>query len=328
MPRSTPPAAAQTNPASATPSAATASSPAAPSPETAAAPPATPPGPDAAIADQLRELATGKFDHVISNKKDRMQIDAFYSGRNYKPLWITDGKANDSAKAAIAYLGHVDADGLFPSDYPVPNFASLSTPADLANAELELTASVITYAHHASIGRVAFSRVSADIEYDRPAPEPADVLASIADAKDVASALDAYEPHTPGYLALKSKLAEIRAGKLDSGKPAIANGPVLKIGMQDNRVPELRERLGVLGDGGTTYDKAVAEAVKKFQKEHQIAVTGTLTAATVDTIDGPRPDHVEDVIIANMERWRWAPHQSPRHLRDRQPARLHAARHA
>ena len=81
--------------------------------------------------------------------------------------------------------------------------------------------------------------------------------------------------------------------------------------MQDNRVPELRERLGVLGDGGTTYDKTLAEAVKKFQKEHQIAVTGTLTAATVDAIDGPRPDHVEDVIIANMERWRWAPHDFP-----------------
>lgn len=307
----TTPPAAQANPTPAAPSAATVSTPATSGPEAAAAPPAAPPGPDAAIADQLHELANGKFDHVISNKKDRMQIDAFYSGRNYKPLWITDGKANDSAKAAIAYLGHVDADGLFPSDYAVPNFASLSTPADLANAELELTMSIITYAHHASIGRVAFSRVSADIEYDRPAPEPADVLASIADAKDVASALDAYEPHTPGYLALKAKLAEIRAGKLDSGKPAIANGPVLKIGMQDDRVPQLRERLGVLGDGSTTYDKAVAEAVKKFQKEHQIAVTGTLTAATVDAIDGPRPDHVEDVIIANMERWRWAPHQFP-----------------
>ncbi len=308
---SAPPAAAQATPASATPSAATVSTPAASSPETAAAPPAAPPGPDAAISDQLRELANGKFDHTISNKKDRMQIDAFYSGRNYKPLWITDGQPNDSAKAAIAYLGHVDADGLFPSDYPVPNFASLSMPADLANAELELTMSVITYAHHASIGRVAFSRVSADIEYDRPAPEPADVLASIADAKDVASALDSYEPHTPGYLALKAKLAEIRAGKTDQGKAAIAGGPVLKIGMQDNRVPELRERLGVLGDGGTTYDKALGEAVKKFQKEHQIAVTGTLTAATVDAIDGPRPDHVEDVIIANMERWRWAPHDFP-----------------
>jgi len=307
----TPPAAAQANPPSAAPTPATVSAPAASSSETAAAPPAAPPGPDVAISDQLRELANGKFDHAIANKKDRMQIDAFYSGRNYKPLWITDGKANASAKAAIAYLGHVDADGLFPSDYPVPNYASLSSPADLANAEIELTMSVITYAHHASIGRVAWSRVSADIEYDRPAPEPADVLATIANAQDVATALDSYEPHTPGYLALKAKLAEIRAGKLDKGKPALAGGPVLKVGMQDNRVPELRDRLGVPGDGGTTYDKALAEAVKKFQKGHQIATTGTLTAATVEAINGPKPDHVEDTIIANMERWRWAPHDFP-----------------
>src|SRR6201996_517848 len=161
--------------------AATASQP--PAPETAAAPPA-PAGPDAAIADELRGLGTGKFDRLITNKKDRAQIAAFYSGRNYKPLWITDGKANARATAAIAYLAHVDADGLFPSDYPVPKFDALSTPEDLANAEMELTASVITYAHHASIGRVAFSRVSADIEYDRPAPEPAAVLARAADATD------------------------------------------------------------------------------------------------------------------------------------------------
>jgi murein L,D-transpeptidase YcbB/YkuD len=127
----------------------------------------------------------------------------------------------------------------------------------------------------------------------------------------MATALDSFEPHTPGYLALKTKLAEIRAGQLDQAKPAIAGGAVLKVGMQDNRVPELRERLGVLGDGGTTYDKALTEAVKKFQKEHQLAVTGTLTAATVDAINGPRPDHIEDVIIANMERWRWAPHDFP-----------------
>ncbi len=137
------------------------------------------------------------------------------------------------------------------------------------------------------------------------------MLATVADAKDMATALDSFEPHTPGYLALKAKLAEIRAGKIDKAKPAIASGPVLKVGMQDNRVPELRERLGVLGDGGTTYDKALAEAVKKFQKDHQLAVTGTLTAATVDAINGPRPDHVEDAIIANMERWRWAPHDFP-----------------
>jgi murein L,D-transpeptidase YcbB/YkuD len=304
---------AQTTPAApaGTTPAATAATPAASSPETAAAPPAPPPGPDDAIADQLRGLGTGKFDHVITNKKDRTQIDAFYSGRNYKPLWITDGKVNARASAAIAYLGHVDADGLFPSDYLVPKFDAASSPADLANAEMQLTASVITYAHHASIGRVAYSRVSPDIEFDRAAPEAADVLATIADAKDVAAALDSYEPKTPGYLALKAKLAAIRAGKTDQGQARLGGGPVLKVGMQDDRVPDLRQRLGVLGDGGTTYDKAVAEAVKKFQKEHELSATGTLTAATVEALNGPKPDHVEDTIIANMERWRWMPHQFP-----------------
>jgi murein L,D-transpeptidase YcbB/YkuD len=81
--------------------------------------------------------------------------------------------------------------------------------------------------------------------------------------------------------------------------------------MQDDRVPALRERLGVPGDGGTTYDKPVADAVKKFQDEHQIATTGTLTVATLDALNGKTPDHVEDIIIANMERWRWMPHQFP-----------------
>jgi L,D-transpeptidase YcbB len=314
QPTSTPDTAGATNtptaPAPAANPSATTATPPATTPDTAATTPAAPPGPDAAIADQLRDLGNGKFDRLIGNKKDRTQIDAFYAGRNYAPLWITDGKANARATVAADYLAHVDADGLYPSDYPVPNFASLSAPADLANAEMQMTMMVMTYAHHASIGRVHWSRVTADASYDMTAPEPADVLASIANASDMATALDAYEPKTPGYLALKAKLADFRAGKLANDiKAPIPSGPVLKIGMQDDRVPALRERLGVLGDGGTAYDKPVADAVKKFQDEHQIATTATLTAATLDALNGKTPDHVEDVIIANMERWRWMPHQ-------------------
>jgi murein L,D-transpeptidase YcbB/YkuD len=86
---------------------------------------------------------------------------------------------------------------------------------------------------------------------------------------------------------------------------------VLKAGMQDERVPELRDRLGMPGDGGTTYDKGLAEAVKKFQQSHDIAATGTLTAATLDALNGRQPDHQADIIVANMERWRWMPHQLP-----------------
>ena len=212
------------------------------------------------IAEQLRNLANGKFDRIIGNKKERASIEAFYTGRNYAPLWITDGNANARATAAIAYLSQVGADGLDPADYPVPNFASLSDPAALAEAEIRLTTSVITYAHHAQIGRIHWSRVSADIFYDTKAPDPAAVLASMVEAKDVGEALAAYEPHAPEYLALKAKLAEIRAGRGSSGKARIPNGPSLNIGMQDQRVPLLRLRLGIPGGAGAIYDRATCRS--------------------------------------------------------------------
>jgi len=304
---------AQTKPAEIKPAEGKPSDTAATSAPATATPEAAPPaaGPDAAIAEQLRELGNGKFDRIIGSKKDRTPIETFYSNRNYAPLWITDGKVNARATAAIAYLRHVDADGLDPADYPAPNFAALSAPGDLADAEIKLTAAVVTYAHHASVGRVHWSRVSNDIEYSTPAAEPGDVLAAIAGAGDVTATLDSYEPQTSGYRALKAKLADIHAGKIDKSKPAIASGPVLKVGMADERVPALRERLGVSGNGDT-YDKALAEAVKKFQQQHDLAATGTLGAAILDALNGrAQPDRVTDVIIANMERWRWMPHQFP-----------------
>ena len=262
---------------------------------------------DAAIVEQLRELANGKFDRIIGGKKERAAIEAFYSGRNYAPLWITDGKANARGIAAIAYLGQVYTDGLDPADYPAQNFASFTDPAALAEAEIKFTVAVVTYAHHAQMGRVHWSRVSGDIYYDQKTPDAAEVLARMAEAKDVGEALAAYEPQFPAYVALKAKLAEIRAGKNDAVKTPIASGPTLKAGMQDERVPQLRERLGVPGDSDTTYDKALAEAVKKFQQAHELKATGTLTPATIEALNGRRPDRPTDIILANMERLRWMP---------------------
>jgi len=260
------------------------------------------------VAEQLRELANGKFDRIVGGKKERPAFDAYYAAHGYAPLWIRDGQLNARAKAAIAYLGQVDADGLDPADYPVPNIsASVSDPAALAEAEIRLSASVVTYAHHASVGRVHWSRVSNSILYEVKPPAPADVLAAMADGKDVAATLAGYEPQAPNYIALKAKLADLHAGKAEAGKAPIANGPAPKLGAQDDRVPEVRERLGLSGDG-TTYDKALAEAVKKFQQERELKVSGLLTQQTIDALNGRSPDRPIDTILANLERWRWMPH--------------------
>ena len=263
--------------------------------------------PDAPITEQLHNLASGKFDQIIGSIKERTSIEAFYAGRNYAPLWLTDGKANARAQAAIAYLGQVSADGLDPSDYPVPDFAPLTDPVALAGAEITLTTSAITYARHAQIGRVHWSRVSSDILYDQNASDPAEILASVTDAKDVGEVLAAYEPHDPAYLALKAKLAELRAGR-NANNPQIADGPSLNVGMNDQRVPQLRVRLGLTSGGGATYDKPLADVVKKFQATHKLKPTGTLDAATIEALNGRAPDRQTDIVIANMERWRWMPH--------------------
>ncbi len=263
--------------------------------------------PDAPITEQLHNLANGKFDPIVGSTKERESIEAFYASRNYAPLWITEGKANARAKTVIAYLGGVAADGLDPTDYPIPNFASLTDPFGLAEAEITLTTSVVSYAHHAQIGRVHWSRVSGDIFYDQSAPDPGEILATISQAKDVGEALDAYEPHAEGYLALKAKLAEVRAGQRGSDKTRIPNGPSLKIGMRDERVPLVRSRLDVASEGAV-YDKELADAVKKFQERHELKPTGTVDLATVEALNGRQSDRQIDIIIANMERWRWMPH--------------------
>jgi murein L,D-transpeptidase YcbB/YkuD len=48
--------------------------------------------------------------------------------------------------------------------------------------------------------------------------------------------------------------------------------------------------------------------VKKYQQDHQLKVTGALTPQTIEALNGRQPDKPIDIILANMERWRWMPH--------------------
>jgi murein L,D-transpeptidase YcbB/YkuD len=289
--------------------AATATAPAAPTPA-AAAPAAA--NLDPMFGEKLREILATRGDRLFGRKGERAGVEAFYRDRNYAPLWLTsNGAPTARATEAIAYLRGIDADGLEPSEYPLPDFKATDAAA-MAEAELKFTSSVLTFARHAQNGRVHWSRVSQDIWYADDSVEPAGVLAALAGNRTAGEVLGGYLPQHALYKALKDKLAEARKQKGDNAPVRIGAGPVLKTGkvlVQDERVPLLRDKLGLTGDkSDITYDKELEGAVAKFQKKHGLPATGSLTAATVDALNGPRRDRDADIIMANLERWRWTPH--------------------
>ena len=97
--------------------------------------------------------------------------------------------------------------------------------------------------------------------------------------------------------------------------------------MHDARVPALREKLGIAAKDNDVYDRALADAVSAFQKEHELRGNGELTAATVDALNGPRRErtHEIDTIVANMERWRWLPPRPRQGVLDVEHPGLHPA---
>ena len=272
---------------------------------------------DTAVVEKLRDqFSAGKFDRILGGKKERTTVETFYASRDFAPLWIIDGAMSERGKAAAAYLAGVDADGLEPSEYPVPQIKAGMEPDALAEAEIKFTDSVLTFARHAMSGRVHYSRVSGDIIYDLARPDPANVLARVTKTQDVGAALDSLNPPQPQYKALKAKLAEVRTGAHDVTKPAIASGPVLKYSkdkkgqetvMEDPRVPALRQWFSLKADDNTNYDKALSDSIAKFQKEQRLQANGQLTQATLDALNGPKREKTVDIILANMERWRWMP---------------------
>jgi L,D-transpeptidase YcbB len=281
--------------------------------------------PDSPVGEKLRELITGKqFERLVSRKADRAGIEAYYSARNYAPLWVSSNAANERAKAAIAYLAQADAVGLDPNDYPTPDFKSATSPDALAEAELRLTASALTFARHAQVGRIHFTRVGPDILYDQIAPDPTDVLTKLAGGNDAAKVLDGFNPPQAGFKALKAKLAELRKGpvapepkaaaKPEQPRVHVPDGKILRPGMKDARVTALRKRLDIAGDKeNPLYDDAVGDAVKTFQTESDINVDGNLGPNTVRVLNSERKEvrHASadptETIIVNMERWRWLP---------------------
>ena len=177
------------------------------------------------IADAIRGLIDSGLDKIVHDARQREALRQFYATRGFVPVWVRAGGPTERFHAAVERLKDADLDGLDASDYPTPEIVALGTePGKLARAELSLMASLMSYARDAQSGRVEPARISPNIAVAPPVPEPSHVLDTLANAGDVAGALDAFNPPHRGFQALRAKLKELRGSTAQADRPGSGKG--------------------------------------------------------------------------------------------------------
>jgi murein L,D-transpeptidase YcbB/YkuD len=242
-----------------------------------------------------------------------------YEKRNYLPAWNDQRQIGELLAAIKATV----ADGLDPADYHVKQvefiYAELVagrqvSPAQRAVQDLILTDSLARLGYHQLFGKVNpytfdphwnFRRELNDID-------PATALQSAIDSPSLTDFLHNFFQRGWFYQKLQTALADYRQIAANGGWSAIPEGPTLKPGGSDRRLPVLARRLiisgdlapGVAVDKLTIYDESLQQAVRRFQERHALEADAAIGPATLRALNVPVEKRVEQLEI-NIERARW-----------------------
>lgn len=261
----------------------------------------------------------------VDNRDLRMMeyLIPFYVQRDYRAGWLdAEGKPLPAANELVKALGEADREGLQPSDYDRAQLRKLldglqkgnGSPdaRQLANVDLLLTDTYLKYASHVLSGRLAPRKVDPDWAIKPRSRNLATVLQDALSSGQIGESLQALAPKNKGYVQLRETLQRYRKIEQQGGWPTVTSAN-LASGAQGPQVRALRTRLLASGDlsGGEAeknggYDKAVADAVRRFQKRHGLPETGAVNAATQAALNVPVSERIRRVEL-NMERWRWLP---------------------
>jgi murein L,D-transpeptidase YcbB/YkuD len=280
-----------------------------------------------AVRAAIQARLSAKFTNASEARKtEQGTLVEYYALPDNKLLWVDENGLTDRAKAVMEEIAKADEYGLRASDYELPKPGSVeagdsAAAIALADAEIKLSFAVLGYARDARGGRIDPQRLTENLDPSLALPNPSEVIESIAIRSDPAAYLRSFQPDQPQFEALRQALIQARGGSAPkSDIIKLPDGPALKLGVDNEQVALLRQRLEMPAtdqDGApvkaTLFDASVAEAVKQFQVAHGHAPDGLVGTGTrrllnqqhVQTASSPAKTRL---ILLNMERWRWLPH--------------------
>ena len=245
---------------------------------------------------------------------DRALIN-IYRGNELQPFWIKNGKPTQSGIDIYEVLKNADKHGLNSTSYLLSNIKQFWGSPDTTNLvklDIVLTLGMMLYVADQREGRLQPRQLdpelfatASDVEVDWKT-----LFATAFKAADMKAFLAEQAPPFLQYGYLQKKLAEYRLIAAKGGWPSVPDGKVLKPGMDDPRMKVLRERLSVTGEyiveisESAVFDPELVEAVKRFQREHNLSQDGVIGKQTRFAMNVPVELRVQQIIV-NMERYRW-----------------------
>jgi len=246
------------------------------------------------------------------------EVRAFYADRQHRPLWFEGKRITDRGRAVLASLARAHDDGLDPAHFEsaVLLDAINRTTQTVDVFEVRLTGQLLHFVGELRHGRfVDLNIAEKDTFRGTAAMNISAVLSLFDQTDDVAAAFRQVTPGNVYYRALRRELGRLRGqAAAVGGWPVVGSGQTLKLGMVDERVPQVRARLmasdTLFADlkklTDTVYDDVTAESVRLFQKNHGLEPDAVIGKNTLAEMNVPIDLRIDQIML-NMERWRWMP---------------------
>ena len=274
---------------------------------------------DAISFEMVEQLYSASYAKSRIFKTHKKALISYYAEEDFRPVWINENGFNVRAQQVIKEIAGADEWGLNSEDYKIPHLGLFDTMENrsiekLAEAELFLSFSVLSYTRDAAGGRINTKKLGKFIDVAPELPNPLEVMEKLTKQNNVSENLINYHPRHEQFMLLKNVLKNYRAQSIKSKAVTLPNGRILKLGDKHRNVDLLRKRLSAVSSDqdSMVFDENLQTAVKSFQKRHGLVPDGIVGPSTITRLNLSPQKRIKTV-IANMERWRWL----PRNLGDR-----------
>ena len=276
------------------------------------------------VEDKLDELwTTGKLNIGYASIASKHWLPNLYERNDFQLLWQNPQNVAD----LLDDIGRIAEEGLDPEDYHLSELLVLKLRLDenkspdptlMADYDILLTDSLVRLCYHLQFGKVDPESLDPAWNMSRQVhnKNPVAAIEKRLRTGSLAAGLKNIRPKMEYYHRLKSVLKKYRAIQDAGGWAAVPEGPTLKPGMTDRRIPQLRKRLAITGDFKGTltdtdyFDEDLKAAVIRFQSKHRLEADGAVGKNTYATLNIPVKKKIDQIRV-NLERARWVFHNLP-----------------